>query len=148
MAGFRPLFRADWLMRDPPEPGRASDRPWSAVTSEEELGEWEAARGQSPAEAGFFRRALLVDDAISVLAGYEGDRIVAGAVANRSASVIGLSNVFEVSGDLQAAWLASAAAATARWGRLPLVGYESGASLDAAHEAGYRSIGELVVWSN
>lgn len=145
-AGFRPLFRAEWLVRDPPEPGRASERHWSPLTSEEQLREWEAAWAESPAGAGFFRRALLADEAISVLAGRNGDRIVAGAVANRSATVIGLSNVFDTTGDLDSAWLSGAAAATARWGRMPIVSYESGPSLDTAHEAGYRSIGELVVW--
>ena len=141
-AGFRPLFRAEWLVRDPPEPGRASERHWSPLTSEEQLQEWEAAWAESPAGAGFFRRALLADEAISVLAGRNGDRIVAGAVANRSATVIGLCNVFDTTGDLDSAWLSGAAAATARGGRMPIVSYESGPSLDTAHEAGYRA------WAN
>jgi len=29
---------------------------------------------------------------------------------------------------------------------MPVVGYDSGASLDAAHQAGFQTIGELVVW--
>jgi hypothetical protein len=145
-AGFRPLFRAEWLVRNAPEPGVASEPQWSRLTSEEQLREWEAAWAGSQEGSGFFRPALLADDAISVLAGYDGDRIVAGAVANRSATVIGLSNVFDAAGDLNSAWLSGAAAATARWGRMPIVSYDSGPSLDAAHEAEYRSIGELVVW--
>jgi hypothetical protein len=146
VAGFRPLFRAEWLVRDPPEPRVASARRWSPLTSEEQLREWEAAWAESPEGSGFFRPALLADEAISVLAGYDGDRIVAGALANRSETVIGLSNVFAAAGDLESAWWSGAAAATARWGRMPIVSYDSGPSLDAAHEAGYRSIGELVVW--
>jgi hypothetical protein len=65
------------------------------------------------------------------------------AVATRSAGVIGLSNV---AGDLEAAFAGAAALARAHWGPLPVVGYESGAALEAAHEAGFRSIGELTVW--
>jgi len=60
--------------------------------------------------------------------------------------VIGLSNVFDASGDLESAWLGGAAAAKALWGQMPVVSYGSGASLDAARQAGFDSIGELVVW--
>lgn len=96
----------------------------------------------------FFRRALLEDETIGVLAGYDVDRIVAGAIVNRSTTVIGLSNVFDVAGDLESAWVAGAAAAAGLWGAMPTVGYDSGDSLDAAHRAGFESIGELVVWLN
>ena len=64
-------------------------------------------------------------------------------MATRSAGVIGLGNV---AGDLEDAFAGAAAAARAHWGALPVVGYESGAALEAAHEAGFRSIGELTVW--
>src|SRR6266542_292962 len=110
-AGFRSLFRAEWVV----------------------------AWGELPEGSGFFRRALLEDGRIGVLAGYDGGRIVAGAIANRSSTVIGLSNVFDVAGDLESAWVAGAAVAAARWGEMPTVGYDSGDSLDAAHRAGFRS---------
>jgi hypothetical protein len=83
-----------------------------------------------------------------VLAGYDGDRIVAGAIANRSVNVIGLSNVFGAAGELDSAWAAGAAAAATLWGDLLTVGYDSGDALHAAHNAGFESIGELVVWIN
>jgi len=73
-------------------------------------------------------------------------QIVAGAVANRSATVIGLSNVFDAAGDLESAWHGAAAAATSVWGPMPVVSYDSGSSFDAANEAGFDSIGELPVW--
>ena len=84
----------------------------------------------------------------SPLAGMENqaaalDGPAGSAVATRSAGVVGLSNV---AGDLAAAFAGAAAAARAHWGPLPVVGYESGAALEAAHEAGFRSIGELTVW--
>ena len=147
-AGFRPLFRAMWLVRKPDQTRSVSARPWSAVTSEEQLGEWEAAWGERPDGSGFFRRALLEDETITVLAGYDADRIVAGAVATRSAKVIGLSNLFATEGDLESAWVGAAAAAAALWGDMPIVAYESGAALDAAEAARFTPIGELVVWLN
>jgi len=147
-AGFRTLFRAQWLAREPAEACVRSARRWSVLTTKEELGEWEAAWAELPEGSGFFRPALLEDETIGVLAGYEGDRIVAGAIANRSSTVIGLSNVFDVAGDLESAWVAGAATAASLWGEMPTVGYDSGDSLDAAHVAGFNSIGELVVWLN
>src|SRR6266508_4215957 len=145
-AGFRPLFRAQWLVREPAEARVRSARGWSVLTREEQLDEWEAAWAAVPEGMGFFRPALLEDETIGVLAGYEGDRIVAGAIANRSSTAIGLSNVFAVAGDLESAWEAGAAIAAALWGEMPTVGYESGDSLDAARKGGIKSIGELVVW--
>ena len=145
-AGLRPLLRAEWLARRPDGGGVATAGRWSAVTTDAELRAWEAAWGEAPAGAGFFRPALLADEAVGVLAGYDGDRIVAGAVANRSATVIGLGNVFDTGGDLEAAWAAGAAAAAALWGDLPIVGYDAGDSLDAACGAGFETVGELVVW--
>jgi len=147
-AGFRPLFRAQWLAREPAEARVRSARGWSVLTREDQLGEWEAAWAAVPEGMGFFRPALLEDETIGVLAGYEGDRIVAGAIANRSSTAIGLSNVFAVAGDLESAWEAGAAIAAALWGEMPTVGYESGDSLDAARKGGFKSIGELVVWLN
>jgi hypothetical protein len=108
----------------------------------------EASWGEAPGGSGFFRPALLRDETIAVLAGYDGDRVAAGAIANRSADVIGLSNVFDTAGELDSAWTAGAAAAATRWGELPTVGYDAGDALRAAHGAGFESIGELVVWIN
>jgi hypothetical protein len=98
------------------------------------------------------RRAWLVslfaagDPAIALLARGEGNQIVAGAVVNRSATVIGVSNLFDANGDLELVWQGAAGAARARWGPLPVVGYGPGAALDGAHRAGLASLGELVVW--
>jgi hypothetical protein len=147
-AAFRPLFRAEWVVRQPARGRRTATRGWSALTTEAQLRRWEASWGEVPGGSGFFRPALLKDETIAVLAGYDGDRIVAGAIANRSADVIGLSNVFDTDGELDSAWTAGATAAATLWGELPTVGYDSGDALHAAHDAGFESIGELVVWIN
>ena len=145
-AGFRPLFQAEWLHQASGNARAASCRGWSTLTTEQQLGEWESTWAGRTEASGVFRPALLVDETIRVLARYDGGRIVAGGVANRSATVIGLSNVFDAAGDVESAWLGGAAAAKAVWGQMPVVGYDSGASLDAARQAGFDSIGDLVVW--
>ena len=87
-AGFRPLFRAEWIVRHPAEDRRAIPHGWSPVSTEVQLRAWEASWGEVPGGSGFFRPALLQDDTIAVLADFDGDRVVAGAVANRSTAVI------------------------------------------------------------
>jgi hypothetical protein len=143
--GFRVLFRGEWLFREPRDAAPASSR-WLVIQTREQLEQWESMWQVSPAPPVFFRPALLAIARIAVLGRYDGDRIVAGAVANRSATVVGISNVFDRDGDLASAWRDAARAAQARWGPLPIVGYASGSALEAAHQAGYRSVGELVVW--
>jgi hypothetical protein len=147
-AGFRSLFRAEWLLRRPDDAPAASARAWSFLATAEQLREWEATWAESPEATAFFRPALLTNEAVRVLARYDAGHIVAGAVANRSAAMIGLSNVFDAAGDLESAWHGAAAAAISVWRPLPVVGYDSGSSRDAAREAGFDSIGELVVWAN
>jgi hypothetical protein len=66
------------------------------------------------------------------------------ANATCAAGVIGLTNV--AGPDFAAAWLAAAAAARARWGPLPVVGYEGGDALAALRAVGVRRLGELTIW--
>ena len=81
-----------------------------------------------------------------VMAGYRDEAIVAGAIANRSATVTGVTNVFSTVGDLDAAWCGSLAALAALVGDLPLVGYERGDDLEAAQRYGFALLGPLRVW--
>lgn len=145
-AGFEPLFQAEWVVRLPAEGSLAARRGWSTVTTVAQLREWEAIWGELPGGSGFFRPALLRNETIIVLARQEGDRIVSGAITNRSTAAIGLSNVFDAAGDLVSAWAGAAEVASKLWGAMPIVSYDSGDALDAAHHAGFGSIGELVVW--
>jgi hypothetical protein len=147
-SGFAELFRADWLVRPTDEAPPSVARAWVVLTREEQLREWESMWAAPDDASGFFRTALLADDAVAVLARYEAGRITAGAVANRSPTAIGLSNLFDVEGDRESAWYGAAATASAVWQPLPVVSYDWGASLDAAHEAGFHSIGELCVWAS
>jgi hypothetical protein len=142
--GFDVLFTAQWLLLE-----RAPRAPeaWSVVRSADELAAWETAWGEPPEPPPFFRPALIGVDAVAVLARYEGGRIVAGAIANRSDTAIGLSNVFAVDRELESAYAGAAAAARDHLEQMPVVGYESGEALDAARRAGFEPIGELAVWA-
>jgi hypothetical protein len=146
-SGFEVLFTAEWLCQDETR-GRRPSKGWLAVAGAEELERWEAAWGEAPLPRPFFRRELLADTRIKILARSDGRRLRAGAIANRSRSVIGLTNVFDVEGDLESVWSDGASAAQAVWGRMPVVGYDAGESLDAAHRAGFETIGSLAVWVN
>jgi hypothetical protein len=141
--GFDVLFRAEWLCL---ERGRGSAPGWFVVESPDALTRWETAWGESPEDCPFFRPALLADASIAILARANRGRIVAGAVANRSATAIGLSNLFAADSDLEQAYVDAASAAQARWGPMPVLGYESGDALDAARAAGFMPVGDLAVW--
>jgi hypothetical protein len=143
--GFRPLLHGDWLLWENGD-APVSSSPWLAIETGEQLEAWESAWGALPAGPAFFRPALLANTAITVFARYDDERIAAGAIANRSATVIGLGNLFDARGDLEAAWRGAARAVQARWGPMPVVSYESAEALEAAHQAGFGSVGELAVW--
>jgi hypothetical protein len=113
--------------------------------SVDELRIWAAAHGGGVV----FRPALLDDPSVAVLLATDAvGRLVAGGIGNRSRSVVGLSNLFTVSADPHEAWAGAVAALSGVFPRLPLVGYERGEDLAAAHAAGFTSVGSLRVWRN
>jgi hypothetical protein len=134
VAGWDLLFSASWLHRPPARP-RATR--WVAVTDEQRLAAWTA--GHDTADV--LLPGLLRSAHFRVLARYDGDRVVAGAVARLGSGTVDLSNVH---GDVDWDELASAVAAVFP-GR-PLVGYERGDDLAAAVAAGFVPVGDLRVW--
>ncbi|MGW6706606.1 hypothetical protein ACWGDE_17160, partial [Streptomyces sp. NPDC054956] len=119
---------------------------WSRIASADELEAWEAA-WSGEESTGLFRPALLTEE-IAFLAGRDAaGRIAAGAVANLTGSVVGLSNVFtaEATPD-DSAWSGALAAIAGLWPGLGVVGYESGSDLDTAVRHGFRPVGPLRVW--
>ncbi|MFG2232015.1 hypothetical protein ACGFNX_18735 [Streptomyces sp. NPDC048723] len=145
-AGFEVLFEAQWIHRRagaplPEAEGEAAGLEWSEVSGAEELAAWEAAfdGGEGIEGDGLFRPALL-GEGIVFLAGREGGRIVAGAVASTGGGVVGVSNLFG------AAWAGVLGAVSARWPELDVVGYEHGEDLEAAVRGGFAPVGPLRVW--
>jgi hypothetical protein len=147
--GFWQLFEAQWLWRDP-EPAPKNPLPdvdWTIIRTPAELARWEAAwRGPDDPPLNLFLPALLENPDIAFLAAVRDGQIVAGAVANRTGDVVGLSNVFTPPGEKVPFWAGAIAAVHHKFPGLPLVGYESGEELDLAQSLGFETLGSLRVW--
>ncbi|MES5823395.1 hypothetical protein [Streptomyces sp. RG80] len=146
-AGFHVLFEAQWIHRPATTPAPASDLAWDVVGDPDTLRAWALAWDDGNGDADLFRPELLDDPATFVLAGRSADgRIVAGAVANRSDHVVGISNVFAPHGGPDAAWPVVLDALHGLFPDLPVVGYEQGDDLAAAVRHGFEPLGPLRIW--
>ncbi|MBB2923377.1 hypothetical protein [Cellulomonas cellasea] len=141
--GFRVLFEAEWIHREPPAATPRRWSRWAPVRTADDLEAWAVAHGGGPT----FRASLLEEPTVTVLAARdEHGEVVAGVVGSRTGAVVGLSNLFSTRPDHDRVW-AEAADALALWAPgLPLVGYERGDSLAAARRAGFSGLGALRVW--
>ena len=111
-----------------------------------ELAAWETAWSGGLGPRGLFRADLLAIDAVSVLVAHEAERIIAGAALNRSAEVVGVSNLFSLPGRKHAAWRGCLVRASAMYPAATVVGYQSGGDLDIALDHGFETAGPLRVW--
>ncbi len=103
--GFRVLLQAEWIYRPADERvPRPQHVRWTQVLDGTALLSWEAAWRGNQEVPDLFRPQLLADDSVAFLCGYSRGSIVAGLVAKRSASVVGISNLFSSDGDVEAAW--------------------------------------------
>ena len=91
-----------------------------------------------------FMPRLLADTDIVFVSIQGDDGIVGGGILNRGAEVVGLSNIFGSAIDV--VWRSLMAMAGEIFPGLPLVGYEHGDELAAAHRAGFETVGPLRVW--
>jgi hypothetical protein len=152
--GFEVLFAAHWIylavsrVRKDATAGKTMR--WKVVQSDHELAEWESAFSRSSGDTGgdrIFLPSLLQNKDIGVLAGSRDDRIVAGAVANRSDDVVGWSNFFAPSSELRDCAVDLLSAIAGLFPDLPIVGYEHGDDLRHANALGFESLGPLRVWT-
>ncbi|MER5765200.1 hypothetical protein [Streptomyces sp. NPDC002082] len=169
--GFEVLFGAEWIHRPVSAPAApAPALAWSRISGPAELEAWETAWAGEES-TGLFHPGLLTGDArdaqgtegtegtqgagvaeeageIAFLAGRNAEgRILAGAAANRTGEVVGISNVFTADGTPDdEAWAGALALTASLWPGLALVGYESGDDLDTALRHGFTAIGPLQVW--
>ncbi len=153
---FQLLFEAAWIWRSPalpaPDDALAGIR-WASVRHPLELAAWETAWSGPPADdrssglPRIFLPALLADDTIAFTAAYQGQQIIAGAIVNRTESVVGLSNVFGPADNAAQIWAGCVAAAIDAFPGLPLVGYEGGRDLAVAQALGFEVLEPLRVWS-
>ena len=152
--GFEPLFDAEWVALSGPPPDvkhDPSEYHSTSVTSKAGLIAWEQAwAGEEViaaalSEPRLFKPRLLADTNV-VFVSIQGDGgIVGGGILNRGADVVGLSNLFGSPIDM--VWRRLAAIAGEIFPGLPLVGYERGDDLAAAHQAGFETVGPLRVWT-
>ena len=145
--GFRVLFEAQWIHRPASAPAPAPGLLWSVVGDLGTLGAWALAWDDGAGNADLFRPELLDDPDTFVLAGQSVDgRVVTGAVASRGDQVIGVSNVFALGSDPDAAWPGVLNAVNRLFPTLPVVGYEQGDDLAAAVRHGFELVGPLRIW--
>jgi hypothetical protein len=71
--------------------------------------------------------------------------VVAGAIANRTGDVVGVSNVF-AHPDAERSWAGCLITIINAFPGLPLVGYERGDELEIAERLGFTAVGPLRVW--
>jgi hypothetical protein len=144
-AGFRVLFDAQWIGREPAVAGECS---WAPVADAIELRAWETAWSGDDAPTDRFRPDILEPLTVAFLAERIGRMIVSGAVLTYGANVVGVSNLFAENGDLDTAWTNAIAAAATYFPNAPIVGYETGDDLAAARRNGFEVLGPLRVWIN
>ena len=135
--GFRVLFEAEWIHRPAAAPSRAPM--WTLLRKASDLQAWEAGDVLLP--------ALLDNTDVAVMAYYRGDTVVSGAIANRTGRIIGLSNVFTTTADIDGTWAGAVNAVAVHFPGLQVVGYEHGDALAAARRAGFAGTGPLRVWT-
>jgi hypothetical protein len=148
-AGFRLIVEANWIVSDdgpdaPPDDGLS----WDEVTAPGELSAWETAwadggNGDDPV----FRVGLLADPRCAILTSRRDDAIIAGAIVYAAGGAAGISNVFGIGLAPDRLWVSVRSAAARLWPHLPLVGWEGGAGLEAARQAGFHTVGPLYVWT-
>jgi hypothetical protein len=146
-SGFQVLFEAQWIYRPASAPTTTPALAWDMANDPDTLHAWALAWDDGDGNSDLFRPELLHDPATFVLAGRSaGGRVVAGAVANRSDQVIGISNVFALDGGADAAWPGALQAVYRLFPDLAVVGYEHGEDLATAVRHGFEPIGPLRVW--
>jgi len=142
--GFRILFEAEWVFRAAEVSATVGG--CSTVADADALAEWERAWAGDDPPRGLFPPSLLAEPDIVFLRRGAVGAVAAGAVVNRSAAVVGISNVFAPAGGLVDAWTGLVSEVSVRFPDCAMVGYEPLGSLDAARGAGFRSIGRLRIW--
>lgn len=149
--GFEPLFDAEWLsaiVLGSNAQQISEDLQWARVTNETDLVRWKKAWSAPDDEAErprIFRRELLLRPDIQVIYALVDGAPVGGGVLNVGAGVVGLSNLF--SGiNRDAIWHGLSKIAMSVFPGLPLVTYEHGDNLPAAHAVGFSTVGCLRIW--
>lgn len=146
---FEVLFDAQWVYRSVDAPRVRTGLAWEVVADGGGLHRWALAWDGGHGDADLFRAGLLDEQAVVVIAGHDRiGQVVGGAVAMRSAQVIGVSNVFARDGDADTAWSLVLDVIHSLFPAMPVVGYEQGEQVEAAERHGFEALGPLRVWTH
>ena len=138
-SGFHVLFEATWIRRPGIVGGSTATLDWHRVQTPADLEQWSAGHGLD-----VFVPAMLDDDSLRFYR--TGPGTGAGFALSRHGDVVGASNLYPGSADPDTVWSDLIAVAAQAYPGLDLVGYESGADLEAALSVGFAGIGPLRVW--
>jgi hypothetical protein len=146
-----PLFQAQWIFRQAPMTDLSrqgtADLQWKRIVSEKALLRWEEAWSQTALSVNrLFFPELLHNVDICILAAYKKDQIVAGAIANRTMEVVGLSNIFTPELEPEWYWEGLLDMIAVCYPALPIAGYEQDENLQTALQVGFTPLGPLRVW--
>lgn len=146
--GFKVLFSAEWIWAEKSDLTITPHPRWYQIRDSEELARWQEAwkSGGSPTKMHVFTPELLDDEDIAIYGRRADDGFDAGCIVNRSARVVGISNIFHLEGTGPAFGDAVSVAASAFSAGLPFVGYDRGEALREMKLLGFRSVGNLRVW--
>lgn len=145
--GFRLLFEAQWIARAPAEMQTVTtDLGWEVVNDLAGFDAWERVWRGTNGAAGVLRPTLLGRPEATFVAAKVDQRIVAGAILNRSVAAVGISNFFVEASTTAQYWRGCVELAAALFSGTWLVGYESGPLLDIALTHGFEAVGPLRVW--
>jgi len=125
--GFDVLLEASWIRAAMPMGEATADIEWRRETE-----------SSTPLPFG--------DDNFAMFTGRRGFGIVAGGMLYRSEGVVGVTNVVAETADAVSVWRSLIVLAAKTFPRLLVVGYESGAELAAARDAGFERGDPLKVW--
>lgn len=145
--GFRVVLEAQWIVRGRTAVQPAAQEPrWELVRDRVAFAAWVQAWADDEGPLDVLRPEVLDNDAVRVVAARRHDRVVAGAVLNHNAGVLGISNFFADVGVAPARWAECIAFAETLFPGSRLVGYESGDALATALAQGFETVGSLRVW--
>ncbi|MDW0118643.1 hypothetical protein QTL97_17090 [Sporosarcina thermotolerans] len=137
--GYQMLFEAEWICYPTLNEYKPDQYEWNIVRTEKEFEHWKNLTGlEIPSR-------LLEIDGVNFFF-IDCPSKFAAFIVNKAANVIGISNVFSSDMDITGLWRSIPQAVSKEFPGVPLVGYEQGESLSAAHASGWTSIGPLRVW--
>jgi len=151
--GFDRLFDATWIYLE----GSAFKRSetsanlrWDLIKGRRELSAWRLAWNKNESGGNvadlIFADRLLENPRIHFIAGYEGERLVAGCILNRTEPVFGISNFFATD-DSAATWSGMIEFIRTSVTSNDLVGYEKATVIDGYLAGlGFEQVGDLTVW--